>query len=47
LTADTLKGNLKLSSGAAKLSLQFVGSGVAGTIVQGRNQWSVEGHKTS
>ena len=47
LNADTLKGNLKLSSGTAKVSLQFVGTNVAGTIVQGRNEWSVEGHKTS
>jgi hypothetical protein len=47
LSGDTLKGNLKLSTGAAKVSLQFIGNGVAGSIVQGRNEWSVEGRKTS
>jgi hypothetical protein len=47
LSGDTLKGTLKLTTGSAKLSLQFAGSGVAGTIVQGRNEWSVEGRKTS
>ncbi len=47
LSGDTLKGTLKLTSGSAKLSLQFVGSNVAGSIVQGRNEWSVEGRKTS
>ena len=47
LSGDTLKGNLKLSSGSAKVSLQFIGTGVAGSIVQGRNEWTVEGRKTS
>jgi hypothetical protein len=47
ITGDTLKGNLHLSTGTAKLSLQFIGTNVVGTIVQGRNAWSVEGRKTS
>jgi hypothetical protein len=47
VTGDTLKGTLKLSSGSAKMMLQFAGANVAGSIVQGRNEWSVEGHKTS
>ena len=47
VTADSLKGTLKLTGGSAKLLLQFVETNVAGSIVQGRNQWSVEGRKTS
>ena len=47
VSGDTLKGNLKLSTGNAKLLLQFTGTSVAGSIVQGRNEWSIEGRKTS
>ena len=47
INGNTLTGNLKLSSGTAKVSLQFVGTNIAGSIVQGRNEWSIEGHKTS
>jgi hypothetical protein len=47
LSGDTLKGVIKLTSGSAKLSLQFIGANVAGSIVQGRNEWSIEGRKTS
>jgi hypothetical protein len=46
-STNSLKGSLKLSSGLAKLTLQFVGTNVAGSIVEGRNQWTVEGRKTS
>ena len=47
IDADSLKGSLKLSSGRAKLALQFLGTNVAGSIVEGRNAWTVEGRKTS
>jgi len=46
-TGDSLKGSLKLASGRAKLTLEFIGTSVAGSIVEGRNAWSVEGRKTS
>ena len=47
MSHDTLEGALRLSSGAAKVQLQFVGTNVEGSIVQGRNQWKVAGRKTS
>ena len=42
-----LKGDLRLSSGSAKVSLQFEGGTIAGSIVQGRNSWTISGRKTS
>lgn len=47
VTGDSLKGTLKLTGGSAKLLLQFIDTNVAGSIVQGRNEWRVEGRKTS
>jgi hypothetical protein len=47
MSDNTLRGALSLPTGSAKLELQFVGKDVEGSIVQGRNQWSVEGRKTS
>jgi hypothetical protein len=47
LAGDTLRGTVRLSSGTARLALQFIGANVAGSIVQGRNEWSIEGRKTS
>jgi hypothetical protein len=47
VSGDTLKGNLKLTTGSAKLMLQFAGASVTGSIVQGGNEWSIEGRKTS
>jgi hypothetical protein len=44
---NTLRGALRLSTGSAKVSLQFVGSNVEGSIVQGRNEWTVAGRRTS
>jgi hypothetical protein len=47
LSGNTLNGALKLSTGSAKLSLLFAGASVEGSIVQGRNRWTVQGRKTS
>jgi hypothetical protein len=46
-SGDSLKGSLKLSGGKAQLTLEFLGAKVNGSIVQGRNAWSLEGRKTS
>ena len=47
VAGDTVNGNLRLSTGSAKVSLQFEGTNVAGSITQGRDRWTVEGRKTS
>jgi len=44
---NTLKGSLRLSSGTAKVSFQFSEKDVAGTIVEGRHEWKLEGTRTS
>ncbi|HVX42148.1 MAG TPA: hypothetical protein VHB25_21485 [Gemmatimonadaceae bacterium] len=47
LRGDSLEGSMRTSSGAAKVTLDFEGSHVAGSIVRGRQKWLVEGRKTS
>ena len=47
VTGDTLKGSLKLSTGTAQVSLKFSDASVSGTIVDGRREWTLEGHRTS
>jgi hypothetical protein len=47
MSNNMLKGALRLSGGSAKVSLHFDGANVEGSIVQGRNQWSVAGRRTS
>jgi len=47
VTDDTLKGSLHLSTGKATVSLKFSDRDVAGSIVEGKRQWSVEGRRTS
>ena len=47
LSGDTLKGALHTSKGAAKVTLQFTASGVAGSITQGRREWRIAGRRTS
>jgi len=47
ITNGTLNGALRLSTGSAKVSLRFEGTSIAGSIVQGRNEWSIAGRKTS
>lgn len=44
---DTLTGNLKLPNGEAKFSIHFNASTVAGSIVEGREHWKMEGRRTS
>ena len=47
LNGDTLKGALRTSKGVAKVSLRFTGASLAGSIIQGREEWRVEGKRTS
>ena len=47
VSGDTLKGSLHLSTGKAAVSLQFSDKEVAGSIVEGRREWTVEGRRTS
>ena len=44
---NDLRGALKLSNGEAKFSVHFGESTVAGSITEGRQQWKVEGRRTS
>jgi hypothetical protein len=47
VTGDTLEGSLRLSTGTAAVSFKFSDKEIAGSIVQGRREWRVEGRKTS
>ena len=47
LTGDTLKGSLRLTTGTAAVSFKFSDRDVAGSIVEGRREWTLEGRRTS
>jgi hypothetical protein len=47
VSADSVTGSIKLDTGAAIVALQFDGSNVSGSIHQGRQQWLLEGRRTS
>ena len=47
LSDNTLKGSLQLSTGTAQVSFQFSDKEVAGSIVEGRHEWKLEGRRTS
>ena len=47
LTDNTLKGSMRLSTGTATVSFQFSEKEVAGSIVEGRHEWKLEGRRTS
>ncbi len=47
VSADTVTGSIKLDTGAAEVALQFNGAAVSGSIHQGRQQWLLEGRRTS
>lgn len=47
VSGNSLKGSMRTSSGAAKVTLDFDGTMVEGSIVQGHRTWLVEGRKTS
>jgi hypothetical protein len=47
VSGDTLKGSLHLSTGKAAVSFKFTEREVAGSIVEGRHVWTLEGRRTS
>ena len=47
VSGDTLTGSLRLSTGSAVVSFKFSDKEVAGSIVEGRREWTLEGHRTS
>jgi len=47
ITGDTLKGSLRLTTGTAAVSFKFSDKDVAGSIVEGRREWTLEGRRTS
>ena len=44
---DMLRGQLNVTGSAAQVTLRFNGSSVAGSITQGKQEWRIEGRKTS
>ena len=46
-TADSVKGSIRLDTGAADVALQFNGADVSGSIQQGRLEWVLQGRRTS
>jgi hypothetical protein len=47
LSSDTLKGRLNLPGEMAQFTLRFNGPAVAGSIVAKKQEWRIEGRKTS
>lgn len=47
VAGDTLEGSLNVVGNRAQVRLRFDGTTVAGTIVDRRDQWRVEGKRTS
>ena len=46
-SSDMLRGQLNVTGSAAQVTLRFNGSSVAGSITQGKQEWRIEGRKTS
>lgn len=47
MSGDTLKGSLNITGNPAQVTIRFNGTAVAGTIVDRRQEWRVEGNRTS
>lgn len=47
VSGDTLRGSLRLTTGTAQVSFKFSDKEVAGSIVEGRREWTLEGRRTS
>ena len=47
VSGDTMKGSLRLSTGTAQVSFKFSDKDITGSIVEGRREWKLEGHRTS
>ena len=46
-STDMIRGQLNVTGSAAQVTLKFSGSNVAGSITQGKQEWRIEGRKTS
>jgi hypothetical protein len=44
---NVVSGNVRTPRGTAKITLRIDDSHLAGTIVDGRKEWSLSGHRTS
>jgi hypothetical protein len=47
VSGDTLRGSLNVVGGSAQVTFRFDGSAVAGTIIERRQEWRIEGRRTS
>ena len=47
LSGDTLKGRIQLPGELAVLTVRFEDARVAGSIIAKKQEWRIEGHKTS
>ena len=47
LSGDTLRGKLNMPGAPADVIVRFNGPSVAGSIIQAKQEWRIEGRKTS
>jgi len=47
VSGDSLRGSMRLGTGTAAVSFTFSEKDVAGSIVEGHHEWTVEGRRTS
>jgi hypothetical protein len=47
VSGDTLDGTVRTSTGKAHVSFKFSDKDVAGSIVEGKSEWKIEGKQTS
>lgn len=47
LADDVLTGNVRVPNGSAKVTLRLTGSGLTGSIVDGRSEWKIAARRTS
>jgi hypothetical protein len=47
LTDDVLTGQVRLPTGTASVTIRFAATTIAGSIVEGKHQWSLSGRRTS
>lgn len=47
LKGDVLTGQVRLPTGTAKVTIRFENKTIAGSIVEGKREWSLSGRRTS
>lgn len=47
ITGDMISGSIRMTSGLGRVSLRVSDTGINGSIVQGRHEWSVTGKRTN